>query len=185
MATVCPKRGTISIHAPRTGSDEKRTTAQSGGAGFQSTLPARGATPELMACMILPRISIHAPRTGSDLQRFPIRKDNPDFNPRSPHGERPTAVSRSAMAKSFQSTLPARGATCYFGIVKFYHSISIHAPRTGSDGDNRCAVLLYKHFNPRSPHGERRYGYYKQMPPTGFQSTLPARGATNKVFTKL
>ena len=56
----------------------------------------------------------------------------------------------------FQSTLPARGAT----------------------GDNRCAVLFYKHFNPRSPHGERRNRTMICFAILLFQSTLPARGAT-------
>ena len=33
--------------------------------------------------------------------------------------------------------------------------ISIHAPRTGSDLLCRIELALVKHFNPRSPHGER------------------------------
>ena len=34
--------------------------------------------------------------------------------------------------------------------------ISIHAPRTGSDAGRRQRLFLPPHFNPRSPHGERR-----------------------------
>ena len=34
------------------------------------------------------------------------------------------------------------------------------------------------HFNPRSPHGERRYNFNRRESRCGFQSTLPARGAT-------
>ena len=34
--------------------------------------------------------------------------------------------------------------------------ISIHAPRTGSDQVFPVASPATKHFNPRSPHGERR-----------------------------
>ena len=34
--------------------------------------------------------------------------------------------------------------------------ISIHAPRTGSDGALLCAVRDTINFNPRSPHGERQ-----------------------------
>ena len=37
------------------------------------------------------------------------------------------------MAQEFQSTLPARGATRWFGRSPKQNSISIHAPRTGSD----------------------------------------------------
>ena len=34
-------------------------------------------------------------------------------------------------------------------------SISIHAPRTGSDESPMIQVMVVAHFNPRSPHGER------------------------------
>ena len=34
--------------------------------------------------------------------------------------------------------------------------ISIHAPRTGSDGKRLWSNRDFEHFNPRSPHGERR-----------------------------
>ena len=55
----------ISIHAPRVGSD----------AGDASVLD------------VVP-ISIHAPRVGSDRPDAAPTADNPDFNPRSPCGER-------------------------------------------------------------------------------------------------
>ena len=57
----------------------------------------------------------------------------------------------------FQSTLPARGATATTFDAPYVLWISIHAPRTGSDPDAyRCGGGT-AHFNPRSPHGERRY----------------------------
>ena len=56
----------------------------------------------------------------------------------------------------FQSTLPARGATVYAKLLR-----------------NK-----YSHFNPRSPHGERRARLNKIASILPFQSTLPARGAT-------
>ena len=56
----------ISIHAPRTGSDDAATQRTRIIFAFQSTLPARGATRALYGGRRLPRISIHAPRTGSD-----------------------------------------------------------------------------------------------------------------------
>ena len=37
------------------------------------------------------------------------------------------------MAQEFQSTLPARGATAEYLSTIAHRSISIHAPRTGSD----------------------------------------------------
>ena len=60
------------------------------------------------------------------------------------------------MSNTFQSTLPARGAT--------YAQQMIRAHKT--------------HFNPRSPHGERLLHWKKSARDLQFQSTLPARGAT-------
>ena len=79
-----------------------------------------------------------------------------NFNPRSPHGERPTNHGSCFPSSTFQPTLPARGATgielqifkgaCPFqptlpargatepgGDCSAIHGISTHAPRTGSD----------------------------------------------------
>ena len=102
----------ISIHAPRTGSDPR-----------QSFL--------ILAYFL---ISIHAPRTGSDcIYRLPSIVQA-HFNPRSPHGERPGLVQGIATGDfSFQSTLPARGATLHIVGAVLANQISIHAPRTGSD----------------------------------------------------
>ena len=123
----------ISIHAPRTGSDKMADEWKEWAEEFQSTLPARGATPmdfsiapSVDISIHAPRtgsdwnlrrvrdavgISIHAPRTGSDLCRCRRGDDGGNFNPRSPHGER-LGVHRR---------------------VRRDVAISIHAPRTGSD----------------------------------------------------
>ena len=123
---------------------------------FQSTLPARGATHGQGDAAGKRKISIHAPRTGSDkrcIRRAPL---SCDFNPRSPHGERPAVEQRTDLGAGyfnprsphgerhkspgkcyttsvFQSTLPARGATL----------------------DERSTDCTPENFNPRSPHGER------------------------------
>ena len=191
---------TISIHAPRTGSDDARFHA-----------------------LAHVHISIHAPRTGSDEIFVENQAGIKHFNPRSPHGERPSRTHFCPLVVQFQSTLPARGATRRQSAVSCFKSISIHAPRTGSDGitppfgqapfisihaprtgsDNRTSFgdspIWY--FNPRSPHGERPAASNDchadkeisiHAPRTGsdprggdergggmaFQSTLPARGAT-------
>ena len=83
------KERPISIHAPRTGSDPRPQD------------PAKQLCP----------ISIHAPRTGSDLFQLCILPDQKNFNPRSPHGERPLELAAKIHRSIFQSTLPARGAT--------------------------------------------------------------------------
>ena len=79
----------ISIHAPRTGSDAPRRTARTPPNRFQSTLPARGATSIYFKIPKGEKISIHAPRTGSDERVSHNVRQGADFNPRSPHGERP------------------------------------------------------------------------------------------------
>ena len=168
----------ISIHAPRTGSDVLR----------RRSLYHQGD------------ISIHAPRTGSDCIVCEKGKKPVDFNPRSPHGERhrPTMTALAGMyfnprsphgerrfgliifplRDGFQSTLPARGATYKYVALGGIVSISIHAPRTGSDNDAVAGNIIREHFNPRSPHGERRIVMPQGRTRGGFQSTLPARGAT-------
>ena len=124
----------ISIHAPRTGSDDLPLPGAVAHRVFQSMLPARGATQLPHEGHAGPQISIHAPRTGSDVKKevkaltdLMISIHAPrtgsdshnlkwwyssmDFNPCSPHGER-----RARYADESSRS-----------------GISIHAPRTGSD----------------------------------------------------
>ncbi len=146
----------ISIHAPRTGSDKTFTRWGCFWRTFQSTLPARGATPVLSAGRSL--AANFNPRSphGERPVGLPCPLAYRYFNPRSPHGERQKVRNGLPAAKPFQSTLPARGATR-------------DAAKSGNHpGD----------FNPRSPHGERRCRPWHPAPRYTFQSTLPARGAT-------
>ena len=154
----------ISIHAPREGGDvsppsdcskdaEFQSTppargATPGGFGrpaiftFQSTPPARGATASLSTLTGKTIISIHAPREGGD------------------SGGRLWVVA----ANQFQSTPPARGATVHFCMLRpgtrYFNprpprggrpqltatfikivDISIHAPREGGDPDVAIRML--------------------------------------------
>ena len=153
-------RAGISIHAPRGGSDADGNHAHSRERdfnprspwgerplsvlkarptkGFQSTLPVGGATAKAIQRLHLCEISIHAPRGGSDcqpvaggdgrpdfnprspwgerpLQLPPVRRRKADFNPRSPWGERQLTVNFKPVEPQFQSTLPVGGATSGFG----------------------------------------------------------------------
>ena len=112
------------------------------------------------------------------------------------------APMRAEPSARFQSTLPAWGATSSAAFSSCCASISIHAPRVGSDlaHDNthpfvlnfnprsprgerqgRAAELQRRqHFNPRSPRGERRRTSSLSAPVIVFQSTLPAWGATSQ-----
>ena len=136
------RQSVISIHAPRVGSDEPHA------------LPIR-----------IHVISIHAPRVGSDDMRRRYSFTGTHFNPRSPCGERLEREERGARAPNFnprspcgerqsqwellvgwyifQSTLPVWGATVSGQCRSFSASISIHAPRVGSDFDDSSDVFVY------------------------------------------
>ena len=67
------------------------------------------------------------------LPRRCIHLDYSDFNPRSPWGERLIGLTGWKARQRFQSTLPVWGATCSGFYSSPNLSISIHAPRVGSD----------------------------------------------------
>ena len=182
IAGRCTSLGrSISIHAPREGSDL--------GAG---------------AALSMQKISIHAPREGSDLRLDLLHPAARDFYPRSPRGERPVHPSGLWMGYVFLSTLPARGATYRPKSKPNRMRISIHAPREGSDSARLASPFTSPTFlstlpargaTPAGLHGrgccrcisihapregsdnsKRRHSdhYYS------FLSTLPARGATTQ-----
>ncbi len=107
-----PNAKGISIHAPCTGSDDSIIDYQSAGFAISIHAPCTGSDHVVQRGSHGASISIHAPCTGSDINRM-FEKN---------------------MGKIFQSTLPARGATCR----------KINGFR------------IYPHFNPRSLHGERQ-----------------------------
>ena len=78
----------------------------------------------------------------------------------------------------FQSTLPVWGATRQQTHIKFLDSISIHAPRVGSDLIHIRPEHKRYDFNPRSPCGERPGSWASCWAASAFQSTLPVWGAT-------
>ena len=145
-------------------------------------------------------ISIHAPRTGSDFSSSRIVLISSNFNPRSPHGERPATPNAIVSMVTFQSTLPARGATQSSTFITHLSAFQSTLPARGATRFSMLADTTFKHFNPRSPHGERQNSsgsytaglHFNPRSPHGerlqsfdrrcgrglFQSTLPARGAT-------
>ena len=155
--SACPveAQGVISIHAPREGCDPgslERLTAPE----FQSTHPARGATPLRPPAPPPTWISIHAPREGCDevrkresrARRISIHapREGCDgnagrrpgfaclyFNPRTPRGVRPADTPK----------------------MEHFAIISIHAPREGCDGLVNPFYHAFWYFNPRTPRGVR------------------------------
>ena len=106
-------------------------------------------------------ISIHAPRVGSDFSAPPISSISINFNPRSPRGERRSKEEGRDMVKDFNPRSPRgerpfrrggrkvdshfnprspRGERLYRGKnLGAAVTISIHAPRVGSDRRTRIA----------------------------------------------
>ena len=100
----------ISIHAPLTGSD-RRGDVYFCRLSISIHAPLTGSDMTVCFLGFVVKISIHAPLTGSDYADDPADSDAPNFNPRSPYGERLKLPHFRAVA------VP----------------ISIHAPLTGSD----------------------------------------------------
>ena len=146
----------ISIHAPRTGSDKTFTRWGCFWRTFQSTLPARGATPVLSA--------------GRSLAA--------NFNPRSPHGERLSGRGLARLAGLFQSTLPARGATFIVGFAVNRAEFQSTLPARGATRLPRGCFCRHRLFQSTLPaRGATRWASLS-VGVSVFQSTLPARGAT-------
>ena len=128
-----------------------------------------------------------------------------DFNPRAPCGARPSRNASKIWKQVFQSTRPVRGATesnCAECTPNVFQStrpvrgatrnssnacnsspISIHAPRAGRDAATSAMPRMCVYFNPRAPCGARPPWTRAATIPSSFQSTRPARGATNRIKT--
>ena len=79
---------TTSIHALHAGRDETRLCELFGVFELQFTHPMRGATQLSPSWQKRDSTSIHAPHAGCDACGSLVRRDNYDFNPRTPHGVR-------------------------------------------------------------------------------------------------
>ena len=189
----------ISIHAPLTGSDDwQAETSKSSAISIHA--PLTGSDDWRQVRRIRWNISIHAPLTGSDLRNLSIFNRIPNFNPRSPHRERPSLLFRCPNLpyfnprsphrerrlsvtihvhnKVFQSTLPSQGATGLETGEYIVKQISIHAPLTGSDPPV-CAIwerLLISIHAPLTGSDSGGNTWLEKR--TRFQSTLPSQGAT-------
>ena len=102
---------------------------------FQSTLPARGATADNTgggkACLFQSTL----PARGATCPACTRRWTPDHFNPRSPHGERPTWCSSKLCTAEISIHAPRTGSDAVAHGWSHGRKISIHAPRTGSDWD--------------------------------------------------
>ena len=123
----------ISIHAPRTGSDEYRQALSQTQHNFNPRSPhgERRATQIVIANSR--EISIHAPRTGSDESAQAQLNPEPEISIHAPR----TGSDAISNLKSWYRT--------------YFNPRSPHGERRNS----RRVGFLCVDFNPRSPHGER------------------------------
>ena len=95
-----------------------------------------------------------SPRGERQLDKLPSLAVN-RFNPRSPRGERPASGSFSGGKITFQSTLPARGATWAADGTVIGTLFQSTLPARGATYPLARHERELGRFNPRSPRGER------------------------------
>ena len=158
------RRLEISIHAPRVGSDFAVSSADSLSYDFNPRSPCGERHTHPGSCM----------------------PSGEHFNPRSPCGERRDRDSASCSTRRFQSTLPVWGATfpvCSVlrckgdfnprspcGERQFatqlsfdQQSISIHAPRVGSDSKTAQILLeILSHLNSFAPSEKKKIPFHRK-----------------------
>ena len=148
-------RRTISIHAPREGSDICSRNARKDAEEFQSTLPARGATRVKFVTAFEAVFQSTLPARGATTLTTAPKTPWSYFNPRSPRGERPS--------------IPDNDFDDYV--------ISIHAPREGSDSSLWTRSRGFSYFNPRSPRGERPHRLKQRKDSRSISIHAPREGS--------
>ena len=167
---------------------------------FQSTPPARGATPIIRwPVWAISNFNPRPPR-GGRLRRGSDHHPVQYFNPRPPRGGRPGSFSAKGRIADFNPRPPRggrrkghRGRQAEIGIsihapreggdqrdivIGTVGIISIHAPREGGDFSSTPENASPMDFNPRPPRGGRPNRQIRRVQDWIFQSTPPARGAT-------
>ena len=177
MLPIC-EEPLISIHAPREGSDVPLECGKDYTLDFNPRSP-RGERPD--PPVVADPVVYFNPRSprGERQESLLTIFDVPEFQSTLPARGATIPAAVSAATYRFQSTLPARGATCPLSAARIIRSISIHAPREGSDVVLDVLIPPAADFNPRSPRGERQSPLLCSTHTIEFQSTLPARGATS------
>ena len=124
---------------------------------FQSTLPAGEATQLQNRCEYSLCISIHASRGGSDPGDHVMHKHGFLISIHASRGGSDChAICKKVAFENFNPRFPRGKRPCFFGGVPSFH----------------------RDFNPRFPRGKRQWFNDSITSFSGFQSTLPAREAT-------
>ncbi len=130
---------------------------------FQSTPPARGATPSSQFGYSSATFQSTPPARGATFVSREKTISHENFNPRPPRGGRHGAYCGPTATAYFNPRPPRGGRRYRLYDGSGYQYISIHAPREGGDGR----------------------GVFCQYQKSAFQSTPPARGATPVYFLKI
>ena len=149
----------ISIHAPRTGSDGHPRPQRQTVRHFNPRSPHGERRSDSSGAVYSDCISIHAPRTGSDPTDYSIGNSGGwDFNPRSPHGERPSRMSKLRRLGSISIHAPRTGSDAAWRILQLRRlTFQSTLPARGATFERGDTARQQSDFNPRSPHGERPF----------------------------
>ncbi|QTA93762.1 Uncharacterized protein dnm_098700 [Desulfonema magnum] len=121
----------VSIHAPRAGSDPTQTAERQATRSFNPRPPCGERQHKNDQKTTRKSFNPRPPCGERPFSSFRLSDDS--FNPRPPCGERLGFVFTCRMLARFQSTPPVRGATLICRNPSLPKSVSIHAPRAGSD----------------------------------------------------
>ena len=127
-------------------------------------------------------ISIHAFRGESDVRAAGYGSISFHFNPRFPRGKRHLSPLGRRIFFVFQSTLPAGEATLGGSPAGIPCDFNPRFPRGKRLPVSKPGQILLPHFNPRFPRGKRLIPLIEKLDKVQFQSTLPAREATQTAY---
>ena len=119
------------------------------------------------------------PPCGGDRKSRRPRMESRHFNPRTPHGVRPSSLHEVLSEVPISIHAPLTGCDLSRVGIDYRIDISIHAPLTGCDVTVNICGKYVNNFNPRTPHGVRLKAMAGGLSHAIFQSTHPSRGATD------
>ena len=130
--------GSISIHAPRVGSDHIIAGLVPGDDGISIHAPRVGSDYKVGRLCGRMAISIHAPRVGSDKTMYTMNDFIEKFQSTLPVWGATTALpSRHLTGNYFNPRSPCGERPLTHSTAGDHESISIHAPRVGSDNSSQ------------------------------------------------
>ncbi len=149
----CPKRHTVSIHAPARGATQS-PSGISVPSAFQSTLPRGERRPSELTTVSNVGFQSTLPR-GERRDSCSHVAPSQSFNPRSRAGSDATSA-RTTNVPSVSIHAPARGATLHRHRYRLPGKVSIHAPARGATRSSSRSTIA-RQFQSTLPRGERPY----------------------------